>query len=154
MSFSTVFAILVVIYVVVTFGNTQKRMKNLKGNLEQVRQNKAEIEARDGLREKVSVLSNDLDFYIASEDGNIYILKSGLKELEPIKNIKSISMKPQYGHKSSGWGSSRELQLAVVTMICDSREIVAEFQSGYMTNVKMFIKELENFIERNKAEAV
>ena len=102
MSFGTIFAVIVVIYVVITFGKTRKKMQTLKDNLQQVRQNKADIELRDGLREKVSVLSNDLDFYIASEDGKIYILKSGLKELEPMENIKSITMKPQYGHKSSG----------------------------------------------------
>ena len=39
-------------------------------------------------------------------------------------------------------------------MIYEKGEIEASFQAGYMTNVKMFMKEVENVIEKNKVAAV
>ena len=102
MSFLTILLIVAAVYIVLTIMNTRKRIKYINNRLESIKLNKNEVESREGIEEKLSVLDRYMNYYILSNEGEVYSLKADDKNLEHLGDIKDISMEEKYEQKGFG----------------------------------------------------
>ena len=154
MSVFNIILIVAIAYIALSIINTRRRVKYINDRLENVKSNKNEAEIQEGIGEKISILDRYMNYYILSDEGDVYSLKADEKNLEPIGNITDISMKEKYEQKGFGWAACEELRFAVVKIISDKGEFETMFHSEYMDDVKQFINGVRERIKNNEIETV